>query len=169
MLTRWIMTAAGLLALLGPALAQTQEQPPSGQDPAAPPESVQSRPSPEASGGTEAGSAGAVEFLPSENPTQLRTQELVGLNVTNAEGDVLGSVEDVLLDANGKVVGLVLSSGGVLGIGGKTVAISWTDVGSAVNAEQLTLNLTTEQLADAPEFKTRDDMQSGGNSQSGSY
>jgi sporulation protein YlmC with PRC-barrel domain len=52
-----------------------------------------------------------------------RASKLVGTNVYNQEGQSIGSVDDLLLDKDGKVNQAVLSVGGFLGIGGKLVAV----------------------------------------------
>jgi hypothetical protein len=78
------------------------------------------------------------------------------MDVVDASGQKIGTVDDIVLDKSGKVTGLVLSAGEILGVGGKTVAISWEDVAAADNSESITVNLTEEQLTAAPEFQTEE-------------
>ncbi len=52
-----------------------------------------------------------------------RASKLVGSNVYNQLGEVIGSVDDLMLGSDGKVDQAVLSVGGFLGIGGKLVAV----------------------------------------------
>lgn len=100
------------------------------------------------------------EILTEESQDQIRADKLLGMKVVDTAGEEIGEVEDILLDKNGQVAGLVLVTGKVLGLGGKSVAVSWQDVASAEDAEAITLNLTEEQLAAAPEFRTKEDIES---------
>jgi len=99
------------------------------------------------------------EILTEESESQVRADKLLGMKVVDMAGEEIGEVEDILLDKNGQVAGLVLVTGEVLGLGGKSVAVSWQDVASAEDAEAITLNLTEEQLAAAPEFRTKEDIE----------
>jgi len=52
-----------------------------------------------------------------------RTSKLVGATVFNSGGDNLGTINDLLTDDSGKISQAVISTGGVLGIGGKLVEV----------------------------------------------
>lgn len=96
-----------------------------------------------------------VQILTEEADDQILVDEIVGMDVVDATGNKIGTVDNVVLDKSGQLSGLVLSAGEILGLGGKTVAISWQDVAAVENAEAITVNLTEEQLAAAPEFRTK--------------
>jgi sporulation protein YlmC with PRC-barrel domain len=102
-------------------------------------------------------------FLVAEKDSQIRAEKLVGMKVVNGTGEELGTVDDIVLNENGTVSGLVLKTGGVLGVGGKTVAIAWQDVAGAIHSDAVNVQMTKDQLAKAPAFKTKED-QSGKNS-----
>jgi sporulation protein YlmC with PRC-barrel domain len=63
--------------------------------------------------------------------------KLMGKDVVGKDGDKLGDVEDVILDANGRAQQLVLSRGGLLGINEKKVAIDFTQVQSRPDDDEL--------------------------------
>lgn len=133
-------TALGI-ALAGPAFAQSSQG--AGSESKAPEKS---------------GDAGRI--LPEQQPNELLvSEELIGKQVVNPEGKSLGTVQDLVLDSEGKLSGIVLSSGGFLGFGAKPVGISWSEITDAMGADVLTLDLSPEQVAKAPEFKTKADKQ----------
>lgn len=99
-----------------------------------------------------------VQILTEESPDQILVDQIVGMDVVDASGNKLGVVENVVLDKSGQVSGLVLAAGKILGMGGKTVAISWQDVAAVENAEAITVDLTEEQLTAAPEFRTEEEQ-----------
>lgn len=48
---------------------------------------------------------------------------LIGVKVTGKDGQPLGEIEDLLLDPESKVIGVLMGVGGVLGVGEKQVAV----------------------------------------------
>jgi sporulation protein YlmC with PRC-barrel domain len=106
-----------------------------------------------------AAAAGDAQILTEESQDQVLADRLVGMKVVDMAGNEVGEVEDILLDKSGQVAGLVLSHGKVLGMGGKTVAISWQDIATAEDSDAITVNLTEEQLAAAPEFRTKEELE----------
>lgn len=82
---------------------------------------------------------------------------IVGLNVYNNANEDVGEIKDLVMGADQKVMGLVMSVGGFLGIGSKyvivdpkSVAISHDDAKGEWSAK---VDATKEQLTAAPEFK----------------
>ena len=87
--------------------------------------------------------------------------DLTGATVYSPQNDSIGDVNDVIVSRDGKVDGIVIGVGGFLGIGEKDVAIKMsqikmTDTDTGV---KLVLNMTKDELAAAPEFKSKTDMQ----------
>lgn len=105
----------------------------------------------------EQGSASAEEgtIITEQETDQVLVQELLGKSVVNQKGESLGTVTDVVLDREGQVAGVVLASGGFLGIGAKPVGVAWNDLTAAMNRDAITVDLTAKQIAEAPEFKTK--------------
>lgn len=73
------------------------------------------------------------EFLTASVPTSklegpVRTDRILGADVRNLQDEDLGDVEDVILDGDGEVRYVVVSSGGFLGIGDENVPVRWTDL-----------------------------------------
>jgi hypothetical protein len=93
--------------------------------------------------------------------------DLTGATVYNPQDESIGDVNDVIVSRDGKVDGIVVGVGGFLGVGEKDVAIKMdqiqmTDTDTGV---KLVLNMTKDQLAAAPEFKSKEDMQAEINAQ----
>lgn len=63
------------------------------------------------------------QFIAQQPPTSLRLSQLKGADVIGQDHTKLGDIDDVLLDRSGRVVAVVIGAGGVLGRGGKTIAL----------------------------------------------
>lgn len=97
-----------------------------------------------------------------QDEQQTLTDDLIGMPVyTQSEQtdgrEQIGSIESLLLDEDDRLTGVVVSVGGFLGFGAKSVALDW----KAVEIRQwgtsgyvANVGLTRQQLEDAPEFKT---------------
>ncbi|QBQ55713.1 PRC-barrel domain-containing protein [Nitrosococcus wardiae] len=72
--------------------------------------------------------------------------------VQSPEGEQLGRISELVVDKSGQVKYAVLSHGGTLGIGEKMTAVPWDALQISKQGEYYTLNVTKEQLADAPTF-----------------
>ena len=73
----------------------------------------------------------APEPLPPLAPVDLESvtaEDLIGISVINANEETLGTVDDALLSSDGKIEKMVVSFGGVLGFGAKTVELPMDQV-----------------------------------------
>jgi sporulation protein YlmC with PRC-barrel domain len=77
-------------------------------------------------------------------PDQIRASKMIGSTVYDVQNRNIGSVEDLVLDRDGKVAAVVLQVGSFLGLGGKYVAVNLSDIKTDNN--RLTLDRTKEQL-----------------------
>jgi sporulation protein YlmC with PRC-barrel domain len=74
--------------------------------------------------------------------------------VKNPQGEVLGRIQDVVIDSQGHVPFAVINHGGYLGMGGKLVAVPFGALSFDAMGKHLVLNATKEKLDSAPVFKT---------------
>lgn len=81
----------------------------------------------------------------------LRAGQMIGSSVYDVQNQNIGSVKDIVLDANGRVTAVVLDVGSFLGVGGKYVAVALNDL--KMDNDRLTLNRTKDQLQNAPEYQ----------------
>jgi hypothetical protein len=138
-----IGVALGALMVSG-ALAQT---PPS---PSAPPASPPSATAPAQP------SAGKADLVTSQKPDQWLASKFRGTDVVGADNQKIGDVSDILFDKTGKIEAYVISVGGFLGVGAKSVAVAPAsfDVVPGQNgaADQLKLSMNKEELTTAQNF-----------------
>ncbi len=59
---------------------------------------------------------------------KLRASELTGANVYNDQGTAIGTVNDLLVDNDGKIQNVVLSVGGLLGVGTHYVSVPFSEI-----------------------------------------
>jgi sporulation protein YlmC with PRC-barrel domain len=103
--------------------------------------------------------AADIAFLTDQNSGEWLAVRLGGSTVLNTKGDVIGRVEDVVLDANGQSQAVIVGVGGFLGVGSKQVGVPYKSihVGNVVGSRRLVvLDVTKEQLQAAPNYKATD-------------
>lgn len=84
-----------------------------------------------------------------------KATKLIGLSVQNLQNDKIGSVENLVVDlSSGRVVAVIVSSGGFLGLGDTLSAIPPTALRFSAENDRLRLDTTKEALTQAPRFKT---------------
>ena len=90
---------------------------------------------------------------PDVSPPLYKTSTLIGRAVENPHGNELGQISDVIIEATtGNVAYAVLTSGGFVGLGGKLFAIPWRALQQPTSTKALRLDMTEEQLKQAPGF-----------------
>lgn len=136
-----IATMLTSVAMAGTAYAQTTA-----------PEAPANEPAME-SEGADAGSMGGMAneggFITYQEGSQMLGSGLMGADVQGADGESIGSVDDLLLDNQGQVQAIVVGVGGFLGIGTKDVAIA-TDQLEFVMAEEAAAMDDTAAQTTAP-------------------
>lgn len=97
-----------------------------------------------------------MDSAPASLDGTLSARELVGADVIGPDGTSVGDVDDLVLDASGKIEQVIIADGAILGIGGKNVAISYSGATLAQDAEGadpvVRINMTNEALENAAEF-----------------
>lgn len=144
MKTRILLPVVAAVLAGGPVLAQTTPTTPSATD----------QPAVETPTG---------DIIAAQEANQILADSLIGKDVVNSSGESIGEVSDILLEQDGQVVGVVIASGGVLGVGGNKIGVPWQKISYTAESDEVMLDMTKEQLAQAPKFKALDDsmMDSG--------
>jgi PRC-barrel domain len=88
----------------------------------------------------------------------LADEEVIGKDVVNVRDEEVGTIADLVMDQEQKLVGVVLSVGGFLGIGEKWVGIPVDQIDFPTDEQpaRLLVAVTEEQLKNAPDFMTRE-------------
>jgi sporulation protein YlmC with PRC-barrel domain len=79
--------------------------------------------------------AGPGQVMTQMPPDLMRGSQLMGIDVYGADNQKIGDIDEVLVDRQGKIHGLVVGVGGFLGIGQKDVAIPFEQVQWMSNQE----------------------------------
>lgn len=84
-----------------------------------------------------------------------KASKLMGMTVKNRQDEKLGKVDNMLVDVqSGRIVAVILSSGGFLGIGDALSAVPPTSLLFNTERDTLQLDTTKELLAAAPHFQS---------------
>jgi hypothetical protein len=121
-------------AAANPAPSATTAPPPSDRSAANPPQDNT------AANTNNTGPTGSLQKYNDE----WRTSKVVGATVFNSKGDSIGSINDMLMDDSGKVIQVIISTGGVLGIGGKLVAVPFEQLKFQESANDRAATRSTE-------------------------
>lgn len=99
---------------------------------------------------------GTANVLVVQHESEVTSGELIGMPVFSRDGATVGKISQLLIDKDQKVTGAVLSVGGFLGIGTKSVAVPWETLQfEEKGGKQLAVvPMSNDDLAKAPEFKT---------------
>jgi hypothetical protein len=83
-----------------------------------------------------------------------KASDLIGMIVRNRQDEILGKVADLALDVeSGRIVALIVSSGGFLGIGNELSAVPPAALRFSTDRRTLQLDASKEMLSNAPHFK----------------
>ena len=87
------------------------------------------------------------------NTMIVNSNDVVGVEVENLQGEDLGEVEAIMLNKiDGQVSYVVLTSGGFLGMGNKLFALPWSIFSYNPEREKFTINIDKERLKNSPGF-----------------
>jgi sporulation protein YlmC with PRC-barrel domain len=150
-----------------PATDMTQEQPAvdPAADPNAPATDVTQQPTTDPAQPAEPAAAEAETpatpppteaVIPAQAAGDVRAEKLIGMTVYDTSGEKVGEVKDILFNEQGQATGVVLSVGGVLGVGAKQVGLQWSEVDIQPDAEVAKIQYNKSQLEAAPDFKTQE-------------
>ena len=136
---------------------KSSEMMPSAPDEASPPS--QSTEAPESiipAKPLESASA-APKFLSKQESTDMLASNLIGQAVVNSQDESIGDINDLVTDEGGKVVAVLVGTGGFLGLGEKDVALGYEDLRFVRDENgniKVIANVTRETLASAPDYET---------------
>jgi sporulation protein YlmC with PRC-barrel domain len=135
-----VFSVLGFLLTVG-ALAQTTPGSGTTREP-----TITTPPTPPGSGpmGTRSSTTMGNEVLASN---------IIGANVKNAAGENVGKIDELVIDPqDARIKAAVVSVGGLLGIGAKSVAVPWdkVKVGSDADRDTVVIAMGKEEFEQAP-------------------
>lgn len=83
-------------------------------------------------------------------------EDIIGADLLGFDGDVIATVDDVVLDASGEIEFVLVDVGGFLGLGATTVQIPFADLDVATDEDGDTVlrsQLTSDDLEAMPEYQ----------------
>lgn len=102
-----------------------------------------------------------VDFIPAQEEGQILAGEVIGLSVMGGNGEEIGRIGDLILDASGQVAGTLLDVGGFLGIAQKQVAVPWRQINFSAVEQIAAIDVSGERLEAAPDFETIAEIRRG--------
>ncbi|HLI09961.1 MAG TPA: PRC-barrel domain-containing protein [Alphaproteobacteria bacterium] len=129
--------------------APAQATPPS----AAPPKQQPTPPAQQAPTATPGGKT--KDGTPTTVLSKDNIQGVLGKDVKSETGQDMGRIVNVIVDRAGKPRAAVIDFGGFLGVGSRKIAVDWNALHFAPDGktDQVTLDLTRDQVKAAPEYK----------------
>jgi sporulation protein YlmC with PRC-barrel domain len=90
----------------------------------------------------------------SSNSKELFASSLIGASVKDPQGQNVGKVEELVIDPQeSRIKEAVVSVGGFLGIGAKSVAVPWNDVKLGPDGDTVAIAMGKEELDKAPNWQ----------------
>jgi sporulation protein YlmC with PRC-barrel domain len=85
-----------------------------------------------------------------------KAQDLIGQDLVDQQGNELGSIQDILIDREGRVAAVLVDAGGVMGIGAETKALEWdrieVQMGESGEPDRVTTTMSEQELEQLPDF-----------------
>jgi sporulation protein YlmC with PRC-barrel domain len=90
---------------------------------------------------------------------EVYASKLIGANVRNTQGENLGKIDELVIDPkDARIKAAIVSVGGVLGLGSKSVAIPWDKMtmGTDADRDTIVVAMAREELEKAPGWQKSD-------------
>ena len=100
-----------------------------------------------------------INFVASQAPNEHNSKDLVGAGVVNDSGQLIGTINYLLMNDQGLVTTVTIGVGGVLGVGEKNVGVPFSDLsilGDEKGSQTVRLSVSKQQLEAAPKFQWRE-------------
>lgn len=104
------------------------------------------------------------ELAPATEPAPVtvigsrQAEGVLGKEVRSSADERIGRLVDIVVDRTGQVRAAVIDFGGFFGVGSRKIAVDWSTLKFGHGGEKpdvVTLELTREQIKDAPEYRER--------------
>lgn len=96
---------------------------------------------------------GHPSILAGQRSSQFTSDQLIGAAVTNMAGEKIGTVDALLVSQDGRVDGVIVGLGGVMGLGTRSVGIAWDQTSMDSRGRLRLTGVSVAELEAAPEFE----------------
>ena len=96
------------------------------------------------------------QFMSHKPIGALYGDDVIGKTVKHrASGDDVGEIQDLVIGEDGRIIGVVVTTGGFLGLGGKDVGLGWDHLEHTMGDDELVFytDMHEETLQNAPEYE----------------
>lgn len=83
----------------------------------------------------------------------IKASKVIGQTVKDSAGQDVGTLEELILDRDGRVSQAILSVGGFMGLGDKQIAVAWDNLTFQPKQETIRINQRKEDLEKAPSYQ----------------
>ncbi len=90
---------------------------------------------------------------PAASVTRQEAEQIIGANVVDPNGKVIGKIDDLVVARDGMVTHAVVSVGGVLGIGATDVMVPYDQMQPTPKDDELRVSMSEEQLKALPRYE----------------
>lgn len=87
----------------------------------------------------------------------IRGGAIIDKKVLSANGDELGKVTEIAVSPDGNITSVVVSVGGVMGVGERLVVIPWDALDISTSNDHIKTSITKTEIAQAPQFDNLSD------------
>ncbi|MCC5860202.1 MAG: PRC-barrel domain-containing protein [Ectothiorhodospiraceae bacterium] len=88
----------------------------------------------------------------------LYADDVIGKTVKHrASGDDVGKIQNLIIGEDGRIVGVVIKSGGFLGLGGQEVGLGWNHLEHTIGDDKSVFytDMDEDSLKNAPEYERK--------------
>ena len=96
------------------------------------------------------------QFMDRKPPGALFADDVIGKTVkTRGSGDDIGTIDDLVIGDDGRILGAVVTTGGFLGLGGQEVSVGWDNIQHSMEDDDSVfyVDMDEETLKSAPELE----------------
>ena len=107
---------------------------------------------------TFAGALAAQEaVVTQQGPDELLGGWVLESAVHSVDGERIGSIDDIIIvEGEGQISAAVISVGGFLGFGSKSIAVEWPELEINWDAREVVLDMSREEMEEAEEYAFRE-------------
>ncbi|APX93912.1 hypothetical protein BWR19_13735 [Halomonas sp. 1513] len=96
------------------------------------------------------------QFMTRKPAGAIYADDMIGKDVKNrGSGDEIGEVQDLVIGEDGRIVGVVVTTGTILGLGGQEVSLNWDQLDHTIENDESVfyVDIDEDTLKNAPEHE----------------